>query len=163
MDVILQKDVAGLGKAFELVKVKDGYAHNYLIPNKLAYPATEGKKQRLVLDKKNYERKEASHLKEAEALAQKLSEVSVTITVKVDEADHLYGSVTTQLIAEKLAAEGYTVNKKDIRIEEPIKALGVYNVKVHVHAELTAAVKVWVVKEGTADEEAVVPAPAENV
>jgi len=161
MEVILQKDVDRLGKAFELVKVKDGYALNYLIPHKLALKATEAKKQRLVFDKKNHERKEAAHLKDAEALVKKLAEVSVTISVKVDEADHLYGSVTPQLISEKLEAEGYRINKKDIHIEEPIKALGVYNVKAHVHGDLTADVKVWVVKEGKVGEEA--PAPAESV
>jgi large subunit ribosomal protein L9 len=161
MEVILQKDVDRLGKAFELVKVKDGYALNYLIPNKLALKATEGKKKHLVLDKKNFERKAASLLKDAELLAKKLQEASVTITVKVDEADHLYGSVSPQIVAEKLAAEGFDINKKDILIEEPIKALGVYNVKVHVHASLTAEVKVWVVKEGSSAEEPAA-APAEN-
>jgi large subunit ribosomal protein L9 len=159
MEVILQKDVDRLGKAFDVVKVKDGYALNFLMPQKLALPATEAKKKRLALDKKNFERKEVSKLKDAEALAKKLEEVSITITVKVDDADHLYGSVTPQIVGEKLAAEGYNINKKDIHIDEPIKALGVYNVKVHVHQDLTAEIKVWVVKEGKAAEE---PVAAEN-
>ena len=147
MELILQKDVDRLGKAYDLVKVKDGYAFNYLLPQKLAVPATEGKKKRIEADKKAYDKKEGNRLKSAQDLVTKLEEVSITISVKVDEVDHMYGSVTSQVIAEKLAAEGFKVNKKDVRLEHPIHELGVFAVKVHVHGELEANVKVWVVKE----------------
>ena len=160
MEVILQKDVDRLGKAFEIVKVKDGYALNYLLPRKLAQIATAGNRKRIDAGKKTYERKEATLIKNAQDLVKKLEEVSVTITVKVGEADQLYGSVSSQLIAEKLAAEGYNINKKDIKMDEPIKALGVYSVKVHVHQGITADVKVWVVKEGKTEEEAAPAAEA---
>ena len=153
MEVILQKDVDRLGKAFEIVKVKDGYALNYLVPRKLAQIATAGNKKRIQVSKKSFERKEELLVKNARDLAKKLEEVSVTVTVKVGDADQLYGSVTPQVIADKLAAEGYDINKKDVKIEEPIKALGVYSVKVHVHQTISADVKVWVVKEGKTEEE----------
>jgi large subunit ribosomal protein L9 len=148
MEVILQKDVDRVGKAFDVVQVKDGYAINFLIPQQLAVIATPGKKQRIERDKKAFERKEGTRVQNAEQLAKKLEELSITITVKVGEADKMYGSVTPQMIAEKIAKEGYNIHKKDIRLEEPIKALGVYNIQAHLHRDVTADLKVWVVKEG---------------
>ncbi len=162
MEVILQKDVERLGKAFEIVKVKDGYAMNYLVPRKLAQIATDGNKKRIQLSKKSHERKEAVLIKNAHEMAKKLEEVSVTITVKVGDADQLYGSVSPQLISEKLAAEGFNINKKDIRMDDTIKALGVYTVKVHVHQDITADIKVWVVKEGKVEEETEAETPSDS-
>ncbi|MBL8027261.1 MAG: 50S ribosomal protein L9 [Fibrobacteres bacterium] len=147
MEVILQKDVDRLGKAFEMIKVKEGYALNYLLPRKLAVIATAGAKARIEADKKAHDRKEITRKRDAAALAKKLEDVSVTITVKVGEADQLYGSVTTQTIADRLAAEGHQIAKKDILLEEPIRSLGVYNVKINLHSDIVGEVKVWVVKE----------------
>ncbi len=147
MEVILQKDVDRIGKAFTIVKVKEGFALNYLLPQKLAVVATAGAKERIEADIKAHERKEIARRKDAAAMAKKLEDVSVTISVKVDESDKLYGSVNSQLIAERLAAEGYTIPKKDIILEEHIRALGVYPVKVNLHNDVTAEIKVWVVKE----------------
>ncbi|OGJ96466.1 MAG: 50S ribosomal protein L9 [Candidatus Raymondbacteria bacterium RifOxyC12_full_50_8] len=157
MEVILQKDVDRLGKAFDLVKVRDGYALNYLLPLKLAVLAAEGRKKRIELDRKTYERKQAQIMQSAQDIAKKLEELSVTISVKVGEGEKMYGSVTAQAIADKLAKEGYEIAKKDIRIKEPIRSIGVYNVPVKVHVTITAELKVWVVKEG---EEGATPAPA---
>ncbi|OGS35540.1 MAG: 50S ribosomal protein L9 [Elusimicrobia bacterium RIFOXYB2_FULL_49_7] len=147
MEVILQKDVDRLGKAFELVQVKDGYAQNFLFPGKLALPATVGKKQRIEADRKAYARKSESLAKQAAETAKKFEELSLTIQMKAAEGDKLYGSVTTQVLSEKLALAGYSIPKQDILLEEPIKALGVYSVKVNLHQNVTAEVKVWVVKE----------------
>jgi large subunit ribosomal protein L9 len=152
MEVILQKEVDRLGKAFEMVKVKEGYALNYLLPRKLAVIATPGAKARIEADKKAHERKEITRRKDAAAMAKKLEDVSVTVTVKVGEADQLYGSVTTQTIADRLVAEGYEIAKKDIMLDEPIRALGVYNVKVNLHNDVVGEIKVWVIKEETVVE-----------
>jgi large subunit ribosomal protein L9 len=84
-------------------------------------------------------------------MAKKLEDVSVTVAVKVGEADQLYGSVTTQTIADKLTAEGYEIAKKDIMLDDPIRALGVYNVKINLHNDVVGEVKVWVVKEETVE------------
>jgi len=157
MEVILQKDVDRLGKAFDIVKVKDGYALNYLIPRSLARLATLGNKKRIEADRKKFSRKEAALLKSAEEMVKKLEETSITITVKTGDGDHLYGSVSSQLISEKLSAEGFAINKKDIVLPEAIRTLGVYNVKVRLHHGISAEVKVWVVKEGKTEEEAVAP------
>jgi large subunit ribosomal protein L9 len=162
MEVILQKDVDRLGKAFEVKSVKDGYAINFLLPQKLAVIATEGKKKRIEQDRKAFERKEAARVKDASATAKKLEELSLTITMKAGDEDKLYGSVTSQVVADKLNKEGFAVNKKDVLLDEPIKALGVYTVKVNLHHSVSADVKVWVVKEGKTEEEAA-PAPAPAV
>lgn len=160
MEIILQKDVDRLGKAFEVVSVKDGYAMNYLIPRKLGVIATAGKKKRIEQDRKSFERKEAHLVQKATELAKKLEELSLTITMKAGEGDRLYGAVTSAVIAEKLAKEGFNISKKDVLLDEPIKALGVYTVKVNLHQNVSADAKVWVVKDGKPEEEAA-PAGAE--
>ena len=147
MEIILRQDFEQLGKTGEVVKVKPGYARNYLIPKGIAYLATEANKRRLENDLKQQTWRQAKDKKMAEELAKKLESVSCTITVQVGEEDKLFGSVTSQNIAEALKAQGYEVDKRKIQLEEPIKSLGIYSVPVKLHSEVEATVKVWVVKE----------------
>ena len=147
MEIILRQDFEQLGKTGDVVKVKPGYARNYLIPKGIAYLATEANKRRLENDLKQQTWRQAKDKKMAEDLAKKLESVSCTITVQVGEEDKLFGSVTSQNIAEALKAQGYEVDKRKIQLEEPIKSLGIYSVPVKLHSEVDATVKVWVVKE----------------
>jgi large subunit ribosomal protein L9 len=147
MKVILRQNYEGLGSIGDVVAVKDGYARNYLVPRKIAYRATPSSLKALEEEKKQHERKEVKSVKEAEALSSKLGNISLTITMKVGEDEKLFGSVTSQMIADALATNNFTVDKRDITLEEPIKALGIFEVPVKVHSKVTAKVKVWVVRE----------------
>jgi large subunit ribosomal protein L9 len=147
MDVILRQDVEKLGNTGDLVTVKDGYARNYLLPHGLAYAATEGNKKRLEAEAKLRVRKAGAQLGDARELAVKLEAVSLTFAMKAGEGDKIFGSVTAADIAERLHAEGFTVDKKTVELLEPIKALGVYKVPVRLHHEVKPEVRVWVVKE----------------
>jgi large subunit ribosomal protein L9 len=146
MDVILREDVAQLGRAGEVVTVKDGYGRNYLLPRGLAYPATEGNRRRLGAERQQRDRRAAATLTEAQDVAARLAAVSLSFTMKAGEGDRLFGSVTTGDIAEALAAEGFTVDKRAVELDEPIKALGVYKVPVRLHADVRPEVRVWVIK-----------------
>jgi large subunit ribosomal protein L9 len=147
MKVILRQNYEGLGSIGDVVAVKDGYARNFLVPRKIAYRATASSLKALEEEKIQHDRKEVKLVKEAEALSAKLGSVSLTITMKVGEDEKLFGSVTSQMIADALAAQNFTVDKRDITLEEPIKALGIFEVPVKVHSKVTAKVKVWVVRE----------------
>ncbi len=147
MDVILREDVEKLGAAGEVVTVKDGFARNYLLPRGLAYPATEGNKRRLASEQKARARRAEAEVGEAQTLAKKLEAVSLSFTMKAGEGDKLFGSVTASDIAERLKAEGFTLDKKAVELHEPIKALGVYKVPVRLHQEVKPEIRVWVVKE----------------
>ena len=147
MEIILRQDYEGLGNAGEIVKVKDGYARNFLIPRGVAYIANEANKKRHDADLKQLGLEQARDKKAAEELSEKLKNVSCTITVQVGEEDKLFGSVTSLNIAESLDAQGFTIDKRKILLEEPIKSLGIYSVPVKLHTEVEGTVKVWVVKE----------------
>ncbi|MBN2423449.1 MAG: 50S ribosomal protein L9 [Calditrichaceae bacterium] len=147
MEIILRRDYEQLGKAGQTLKVKDGFARNFLIPRGIAYQATESNKKRYENDMLQQSRIMARDRKKAEDLSAKLENVSCTITVQVGEEDKLFGSVTSQNIAEELSKQGYEIDKRKILLEEPIKSLGIYSVPVKLHPEVTGAVKVWVVKE----------------
>lgn len=147
MKVILRKDIEQLGKMGETVTVKDGYARNYLIPRKIAYPATEGSLRALEEEKKQQERRAHKELRHAEKLARELENISLTIKMKVGEDDKLFGSVTSQVIADALSEKGVTIDKRMIELDEPIKALGIYTVNVKLHQNVTGKVKIWVVRE----------------
>ncbi len=147
MDVLLIKDVENLGREGDVVAVADGYARNYLVPRKIAMIASA---ETIKLQEKiRAERvaREAAEQRDFEELAERLSNVSVTTPVKVGEDEQLYGSVTTQDIAELLKQEGFEIDRKKIVLENPIKALGVYAIEIRLHPEVTATVKLWVVKE----------------
>lgn len=147
MKVILRKDVETLGKLGDVVAVKDGYARNYLLPRKIAYRATASNLRTLEEEKKQHERQEQKQFKEAEKLSGQLERISVTIPMKVGEDDKLFGSVTSQMIADALNEKGFTIDKRTIELDEPIKTLGIFEVGVKVHSKVSAKAKVWVVRE----------------
>lgn len=147
MKVILRKNFDQLGKVGDVVSVKDGYARNYLIPRGIAYQATAGNIRSLDEEKKQILKREAKELESAQTLAAELEKVSVTIPVKVGEEEKIFGSVTTQMIADALHEKGFELDKRKIEITEQIKALGIYTISVKLHPSVTAAVKTWVVRE----------------
>lgn len=147
MKVILRKDYSQLGKIGDVVDVKDGYARNFLIPRDIAYAATEGNLKTLEEEKKQAQRKAEKEHKEAEKTVQELAKLSITIQMKVGEDEKLFGSVTSQMIADEVQQKGVNLDKKSIELEEPIKALGIYDVPVRLAGGVTGTVKVWVVRE----------------
>ena len=147
MKVILRKDFEQLGRIGEVVDVKDGYARNFLLPRQIAYIATDGSIRALEEEKKQVAKKRAQELESAQKLSTELENVSVTIPVKVGEEDKLFGTVTTQMIAEALKEKGYDIDKRKIEIPEPIKALGIYSINIKLHVDVTAVAKTWVVRE----------------
>ena len=146
MEVILKKDVDKLGVADEIVKVKTGYAVNYLIPQGYAILATPSAKKVLAENIRQRAHKEAKLMADAQALAEKLAQTSVKLTAKVSEAGKLFGSVTTAQVAEALAAAGVEVDKKDITLEA-VKELGTYEATVKCYKNVKGTVKVEVVAE----------------
>jgi large subunit ribosomal protein L9 len=148
MEVILREHVDNLGKRGEVVKVADGYARNYLLPRKLALPATEGNKKHVERERKIVDAREATERQSAAALAARLAEVEITIARRVGETDHLYGSVTAADIAENLKEQGVEVDRRKLILPEPIKTLGEFSVPLKLHREVTAPLKVRVVREG---------------
>lgn len=147
MRIVLREDVDNLGHRGEVVKVADGYARNYLLPKGKALPATEGNLKTIEREKRRYVVRQSKEKQDAEALAQRLAGISCTIVRKVGENDLLYGSVTAGDVAEYLETEGIQVDKRRVQIAEPIKSLGIYTIPVRLHSEVTAQLKVWVVKE----------------
>lgn len=148
MEVILRENVDKLGRAGEIVSVKDGFARNYLIPRGLAYPATEANRRRFEAEAQKQASRRAEARANAEELARRLGEVSLTFAMKTGEGDRLFGSVTAADIAEKLAELGYQIDKRRVELEEPIKLVGIYKVPIKLDAGVQAEVRVWVVKEG---------------
>ncbi len=147
MKVILRRDHETLGKIGDVVDVKDGYATNFLLPRGIAYAALKGNIKALDEEKKSAEKRNLQELKAAESLAAELETVSVTIPVQVGEEDKIFGTVTTQMIADALQEKGHDIDKRKIEIEEPIKALGIYGVSIKLHQNVSAKIKVWVVRE----------------
>jgi large subunit ribosomal protein L9 len=146
MKVILREDDKKLGKAGDVVVVKDGYARNYLFPRDLAVRADAGQMKRLEHERKILRDRAEKQNKEARLVADQIEKASCTISVQVGEEDKIFGAVTAMDIAEQLAKEGITLDKKDIHLEEPIKSLGVFTVPVKLGPEVEAGLKVWVVK-----------------
>jgi large subunit ribosomal protein L9 len=147
MKLILRENHEKLGKVGDVVVVKDGYARNYLLPRKIAFFATEGSLKILEEEKKQKGLKSQKDLKIAQKLSSEIEKVSLTIPMQVGEDDKLYGSVTSQMIADSLKENGYDIDKRKIEIEEPIKVLGIYSVSVKLHPEVISKVKVWVVRQ----------------
>jgi large subunit ribosomal protein L9 len=148
MEVILREFVEKLGKRGEIVKVSDGYARNYLLPRKLALPATEGNKKHVERERKIVETREAGEKAQAEAIAARLSTIDVTIARRVGDTEQLYGSVTAADITEYLKAKGFDVDRRKLILPEAIKTIGEHNVPLKLHREVTVPLKVKVVKEG---------------
>jgi large subunit ribosomal protein L9 len=147
MEIILREDVQHLGKAGEVVKVKDGYARNYLLPHGLAYPATEANKRRIAYEADRLAKQRAAEKTAAESEAGRLAGVQLTFAVKVGEEDKLYGSVTASDIQRKLEEQGLHVDKRKIDLPEPIRALGEFRVAIKIHPDVRPEVQVTVVKE----------------
>ncbi len=147
MKVILRKDIEQLGKVGQLVDVKDGYALNYLIPRGFAYVAVKGNVKAIVEEKKILEKRNLQELKNAQHLAADLEKISVTIPVQVGEEDKIFGTVTSQMIADSLLEKGYEIDKRKIELEETIKTLGIYTANIKLHQNVIAKIKVWVVRE----------------
>ena len=147
MKVILLRDVETLGSAGQIVTVADGYARNALIPKRQALLATDANVALFESRRRQHEAAEERQKRAAEGVAADLEKASLTVQVKVGEGDRLYGSVTAQNIADLLKEQGQDVDRRSIELEEPIRALGVYNVPVQLHTGVKATVKLWVVKE----------------
>ena len=147
LEVILREDLKTLGKAGEMVRVKPGYARNYLLPQGLAYEATEGNKKRIAAESKARGVKLEAEKKEATELANSLGTLTVTITGKAGEGDRLFGSVTANDIADGLAAQGHKIDKRKIELDHPIKSLGEHTVMLRLHPEVLAEIRVSVVPE----------------
>ncbi|MBI5646393.1 MAG: 50S ribosomal protein L9 [Ignavibacteriae bacterium] len=149
MKVILRASVPTLGSIGEVVSVKDGYARNYLLPRGLAYVATASNTRVLDEEKKRLHVRMNRELKDAERIAQELEkhENAITIQMPVGEEDKLFGTVTKEMIAEKLAERGFDIDKRKIEIDEPIKVLGIYTISIKLHHDVTGKVKVWVVRQ----------------
>lgn len=147
MEVILREDVKKLGRAGELVKVKPGYARNFLLPQGLAYEATAGNLKRIEAESKSRNARVAQERSEAEAVAAKLAGITVTLTRKAGEGDRLFGSITAQDIADALAQKGQSVDKRKIELEHPIKTIGEHTVPVQLHHDVVAQVKITVAAE----------------
>lgn len=149
MLVILKENIDNLGRIGDVVKVANGYARNFLIPNKKVVPADEQNVAQIEHQKKLLEKKRSAEKLTAEETAKKIASFTCNISRKTGEKDKLFGSVTSGDIADALKAGGIEVEKRSIHIREPIKALGVHNVEVKLLPEVTANLKVWVVKEGS--------------
>jgi large subunit ribosomal protein L9 len=147
MEVILREDIEKLGNRGEVVKVAAGYARNFLIPKRLAVAATESNKKIVEQERQAHLRKEAKLQGEAADLAKLLNGVSVTIKQKAGENDQLFGSVGSKDVADALAAKNFTIDRRKIQLDEPIKQLGEYKIPVRLHKEVTAEVTVVVAKE----------------
>jgi large subunit ribosomal protein L9 len=147
MKVILRKDVYNLGSLGEIVAVKDGYARNYLIPRNLAFFASTGALRALEIEKKQNVKRQAKEKAGAEVVASKLAEMQISIPMKVGEEGKLYGSVTPAMIAQELSVHGLDIDRRQVVIEDPIKSLGVFDIKIRLHTDVMATLKVWVINE----------------
>jgi large subunit ribosomal protein L9 len=152
MEVILKEDVNKLGHRGDVVKVADGYGRNYLLPEKLAIEANAANKAVIEQMKASAVRKSVKEKAGAEQLATQLSEVELVFERKVGENEHLFGSVTSGDIAHALEAKGYTIDRRKIALDEPLKSLGEYHVPVKLHREVTSHVKVTVKGDQQEDE-----------
>ena len=147
MEVILREDIDRLGNRGQVVKVADGYARNFLLPKRLAVAATDANRKIVEQERQAHLRREARQKSDAEDLSKLLTGVTVTIAQKAGENDQLFGSVTAKDVADALALKNFTIDRRKVHLEEPIKQLGEFKVPVRLHKEVTAEVTVQVVKE----------------
>ncbi len=147
MEVILFQDVQKLGKVGEVVKVKSGYARNFLFPKKMAYAATPANLKRIEQVEKKRRLQYEKEKVEAEKVAEKLSKISCTVNVEVNDLEKLYGAVSETEIVKALEMEGFKIDKKNIVTEKPIEELGIFEVGVKLHPEVTAKIRLWVTKK----------------
>jgi large subunit ribosomal protein L9 len=147
MEVILRQSIEKLGQPGDIVKVSPGFARNFLLPRGIAYEATPGNKKRLEQERQRLEAAESERRDKAQQIANRLGEVSLTFAARVGDEGKLFGSVTAADIAQQLEAQGHHVEKRQIELHEPIKALGVYRVPIRLHADVKPEIKVWVIKQ----------------
>ena len=147
MEVILRQSVEKLGTPGDVVKVSNGYARNYLLPRGIAVIATEGNKKQIEAQRQRLEAAEDMRREEARTQATTLEQVSLTFSARVGEEGKLFGSVTSGDIVQQLEALGHHVEKRQVDLHEPIKALGVYRVPIRLHADVKPEIKVWVIKQ----------------
>ena len=147
MEVILKSEIKGLGKVLDIVNVKPGYANNYLIPRLMAVPATKRNRSLLEADRARAEEVYLKEKADASAQAEKMKGVSVTIAARVSEGEKLYGSISSTEIVSKLKEKGFDIERKAIDLEEPIKQLGMFNIRVILHPDVDAKIKVWVIND----------------
>lgn len=144
MKIILRENVEHLGTIGEIVTVRDGYARNFLIPRGSAYYASPKAIRMLESEKKQYEARMAKLKTEAELIAAKLADTQVSIAMQVGDEGRLFGSVTNQMIAQELTDKGFSIDRRLIMLDEPIKSIGEFEVKIKLHPEVHAPLKVWV-------------------
>ena len=147
MKVILRQDVPNVGQAGDTVEVKSGFGRNYLIPRNLAIAASKGNLRAIDEVRKQRELQVRKRRREAEVVKEKIEKLEISTEVLVGEEEKLYGSVTNADIANLLAGQGITVDKRAIELENPIKALGVYTVPVRIEQDVTAHLRLWVIKK----------------
>ena len=147
MEVILIQDVANLGYKNDIIKVKDGYGRNYLIPNKMSVIANESNRKQLAENLKQQAHKMAKLLADAQALAEKLASTVVTLSAKANEDGKIFGTITTAQVSEALAAQGIEIDKKVITIDEAVKVLGEATATAKLHREVKAEIKLNVIAE----------------
>jgi large subunit ribosomal protein L9 len=147
MEVILRQAIEKLGHPGDVVTVSPGYARNYLLPRGFAYEATPGNKKRIDQEKQRLDQAEEQRRSSAQGLAERLEAVSLTFSARVGDEGKLFGSVTNSDIAHELAAQGFEIEKRQIELHEPIRALGVYRVPIRLHADVHPEIKVWVIKQ----------------
>jgi large subunit ribosomal protein L9 len=147
IEVILREDIKTLGRTGEMVRVKPGYARNYLLPQGLAYEATEGNKKRIAAETRARAARNQAERGEAERFAATLSEVALTLSGKAGDEGKLFGSITSQDIADALGRQGHTVDRRRIELEHPIRTTGAHTVAVRLHPEVHAELRVTVVAE----------------
>ena len=147
MEVILREDIEKLGSRGDMVKVASGYARNFLLPKRLAVAATDANRKIVDQERQAHLRKEAKLKGEAEDLSKLINGVSVTIAQKAGEQDQLFGSVTSKDVADALAAKNFTIDRRKIQLDEPIKQLGEFKVPVRLHKDVVAEITVMVVRE----------------
>ncbi len=160
MEVILREEIEKLGIPGEVVKVAPGYARNYLLPRNLAVPATAANKKIIAQEKEAWLRREATFVNEATQLAQLMSGLSLSFVHKAGESGQLFGSVTNKDIAEALAAKSFTIDRKKIVLDQPIKQVGSYTVPIKLHREVVVQLAIAVKREGAEEEPAPVAAVA---
>ena len=151
IEILLRETIENLGRSGEVVKVANGYARNYLLPQKLALPVTEANRRQVEREREAAEVRDAEHRTAAEALAGRIGDLVCVIARRVGETDTLYGSVTNADIAEFLTSQKFEIDKRRIILAEPIKTLGEFAVPVKLHSDVTAELKVRVVKEETGE------------
>lgn len=146
MEVILRQAVENLGKPGEVVKVSNGYARNYLLPHGVAFEATPGNLRRIQQERDRLEAAENERRDAAQGLATKMEQVQLTFSARVGDEGKLFGSVTSADISQQLELQGFHVEKRQIDLHEPIKALGVYRIPIRLHADVKPEIRVWVIK-----------------